>query len=389
MENNSSSPKKAKILLLLTGSLLIIGTALFIYWYLWGRFTEFTDDAYVSGNLVYVTPQVTGIVTDIYIDDTDYVVEGTPLVDLDRTDFLIALEKSKAELADKVRSVAQLFTTAQELEAKIEIKKAAFIQSAQDFERRLKLVDRGSVSKEDFDHAEKTLSASYYALVAAEEAFFTLFAQIENTTVSTHPWVELAKQKVKDAWIHLKRCTLYAPVTGLVAKKTVQVGERIDAASPVLAVVPLDQIWVDANFKEVQIGKMQIGQKADITADIYGNGVKYQGTIIGIAGGTGSVFSLLPPQNATGNWIKIVQRLPIRIALNPLEIAEHPLRLGLSAEVRVDIHNIGGSVIPSLRENKTLYHTDVFASEEAGVEEIIAQIIRENTPSFFEQAEIQ
>jgi membrane fusion protein, multidrug efflux system len=374
---------RGKIIGLLTLFFFLIALVLFFYWLIWNRFEEYTDDAYVSGNLVYVTPQVSGIVTAVYAQDSDYVLKDKILIQLDRTDFLIALEKNKAELAENVRTVASLFTTANELEALIEVKKAEFVKNAQDFERRVKLVDSGGVSKEDYDHAASFLSAAYYSLIATEQQYFSIVAQIDNTSLDNHPLIQKAKEKVKDAWIQLKRCTLYAPVNGVVAKRVAQVGERVNPAEPLLAVIPLDQIWVDANFKEVQIGKMQIGQPAKLYADVYGDRIEYHGKIVGIPGGTGSVFSVLPPQNATGNWIKIVQRLPVRIDLDPEEIQKFPLRLGLSMEVTVDIHDIQGPVVAAPRPDKPLFVTEIFQNEEEGVSELIEQIIMQNIPSFF------
>ena len=371
--------KRNKVLLWVSISLFLIGSAYFIYWFTYGRFHEFTDDAYVSGNTVMITTQVPGIVTTIYVQDTDYVIKNTPLVQLDRTDHEIALEKSKKELAETVRDVAKLFADASEMRAEIEEKKAIFIKKALDYERRTSLVSSGSVSKEDFDHALSDMGSSYFSLIATEKTYFGLMAQIDNTTIDTHPRVDRVKQEVKKAWIDLGRCTLYAPVSGIVAQRSVQVGKWVETTEPLLAVVPLDQMWIDANFKESQLSRMRVGQPVTVYADMYGSDVEYKGILTGVGGGTGSVFSVLPPQNATGNWIKIVQRVPVRIDIPAKMLQEHPLRLGLSMEVTVDTTSTEGSMTPATRtKDLPRFATDVYASEEKGVEALIQTILLEN-----------
>ena len=371
--------KRNKVLFYVTLALLLIGSAYFIYWFTYGRFHEFTDDAYVSGNTVMITTQVPGIVTTIYVQDTDYIVKDTPLVQLDRTDHEIALEKSKKELAETVRIVAKLFADASELSAQIDEKKAIFIKKALDYERRTSLVASGSVSKEDFDHASSDMASSYFSLIATEKNYFGLMAQIDNTTIDTHPRVDRVKQEVRKAWIDLGRCTLYAPVSGIVAQRSVQVGKWVEPTEPLLAVVPLDQMWIDANFKESQLSRMRVGQPVSLYADMYGSDVEYKGTLTGVGGGTGSVFSVLPPQNATGNCIKIVQRVPVRIDIPTNTLQKYPLRLGLSMEVTVDTTNTAGSMTPATRsKDLPRFATDVFTSEEKGVDTLIEKILLEN-----------
>lgn len=384
-------PKRKVILISMTLGLIIIALALFFYWWIWGRFDEYTDDAYVSGNLVYVTPQISGIVTNIYADDTWYVEEGQVLIELDKTDYIIALDKSKANLAQTIRQIAGLFAEANQKKAQIQVAKAIFIKDAEDFERRSTLVTAGSISKEDFSHASAALMNSYFSLIAAEQDYFSLKTQIEHTTVKTHPLVEKAIQEVKKNWIDLNRCTIKAPTKGLMAQRRAQIGERIEPAESILAIVPLEEIWVEANFKEDQIGSMQIGQKAKIKTDIYGKKVIYEGEVIGMGAGTGSVFSLLPPQNATGNWIKIVQRVPIRISLDPEQILNHPLRLGLSTEVHVNIHSLKNPVNSKEPLSSPLYTTKIFANEEKGSEALIDTIFTENiftNPSEFYEEDL-
>lgn len=377
--NKPSIKKRNKVLLLLSVGLFLIGAAYFIYWLTYGRFHEYTDDAYVNGNTVMITAQVPGIVTTIYVQDTDYVTKDTPLVQLDTTDHQIALEKTKQELAETVRETAQLFAKARQKEAEIEELKAVFIKKALDYERRTRLVSSGSVSQEDFEHATSDMASAYFALIATEEAYFGLMAQIDNTAIETHPLVDSAKQAVREAWVNLRRCTLYAPVSGLIAQRTVQVGKWVEPTQALLSVVPLDQMWIDANFKEVQLSRMRVGQPVRLRADMYGGSVAFQGTLAGVGGGTGSVFSVLPPQNATGNWIKIVQRIPVRIELPPKMLQEHPLRLGLSMEVSVDTTDTDGSMSPAPRPLEIpRFSTDIFHREEEGVDQVIEDIILAN-----------
>jgi membrane fusion protein, multidrug efflux system len=378
---------RKKTLILVTIGLLVVGGFLFLYWLLWARFEEYTDDAYVSGNLLYVTPQVSAAITKVYVDDTQFVEKDHLLLELDPTDFLLLLEENKQNLAQTVRDVSQLFMQTKQKKAFCLAAKAEFLKAVEDFERRNALVVSGSVSQEDFTHAERALQNTYFTFISAEQEYFSFLAQTENTTIAEHPRVLFAKEKCKNALIALKRCKIYAPSSGIVAMRTGQVGQKAKVPEPLLAIIPLDQMWIDANFREDQIGHMQIGQKAKVTTDTYGRSCVFRGVVAGIGGGTGSVFSILPPQNATGNWIKIVQRVPVRIQIIPQECIEHPLRLGLSAEIRVDVHSIDGSSIPSPAAPSALYETDIFDGEEEGAEEMIEKIILENLPSFSLQQE--
>ncbi len=375
-------PKRNLILISMTLFLLLAAIVFFLYWWVWGRFDEYTDDAYVAGNSVYITPQISGIITNIYADDTWYVQKGQILIELDQTDYKIALDKSSALLGQTIREVAQLFAKTNQKKAQIRVAKAEFLKDSEDFERRSALITSGSVSKEDFSHAIAALTNSYFSLISAEQEYFSLKVQIDHTTVQTHPLVEQAIQGVKERFIELTRCTIKAPTAGLIAQRRAQVGERVTPSEFVLSVVPLEEIWVEANFKEDQIGSMQIGQKATIRTDIYGRLVLYEGEVIGMGAGTGSIFSLLPPQNATGNWIKIVQRVPIRISLNPSQILDFPLRLGLSTEVHVDIHALKSPLLSKEPTLLPVYTTTIFANEEEGVQALIDTIFTNNLPSF-------
>ncbi len=377
--------KRNRAILITALIFAVLGGAWLAYWLVWGRYSQYTDDAYVDGNNVVLTPQVPGIVESFSVMNADLVPEGRVLVELDKTDASIALDKAVAELGASVRDVMEMFERAKQFAAMIEVKKAEFVKSAQDYEHRKNLIEEGGVSLEDLEHAIAALGSSFADLAATEHAFIGAVAKVENTSLQTHPIVEEAKNRVRDAFVFLQRCTIKAPVSGIVAQRTVQVGERVQAGKPLMAIVPLDQMWVNANFKEVQLSKMRVGQPVKVTSDMYGRGVVYMGTVAGIGGGTGSVFSVLPPQNATGNWIKIVQRVPVRIVLDQEQIKEHPLRLGLSLEVTVDIHDTEKPLLPSVRADQPLFSTDVFADQETGAEALILEVIEENlSPTFVE-----
>jgi membrane fusion protein (multidrug efflux system) len=300
------------------------------------------------------------------------------LIELDKIDRKMAFEATKNTLAETVRNVTQLFENVSSLKAQLEASKAAFAKTAEDYKHRKALVDVGGVSKEDFQHSEAFFIEAFANMLSVQHNLRGAQALVENTTVETHPLVERAIDDLKEAFVNLSRCTIRSPVSGIVAMKKAQVGESISPDTPLMMIVPLDQIWVDANFKEVQLKKVRLGQPVHVKSDIYGGDVKYQGKVIGIAAATGSVMSVLPPQNATGNWIKIVQRLPVRVALDPEQLKEFPLRLGLSMVVTVDIHDTSGKMIPEPPPPGPQYCTDIFDQQEAGVEEIIHTILKEN-----------
>ncbi len=370
--------KRRKAIAIAVAIFLILGLAFFLYWLIWWRFEETTDDAYVNGNQVMVMPQVQGIVTSILTDDTQFVCEGQMLISLDPHDFIVAFERAKGHLGQTVRDVSQLFATVGQLAAELEVRKADLLRASLDYEHRKNLVDSGSVSREDFEHSETSLYAAYASLQAAEENLLGAEVEVKGTTILTHPRVQMAKAQLKEAFLSLHRCTIYAPATGIATQRSVQVGQSVTPGTPLLSIVPIDQMWIDANYREVQLKNLRIGQKVKINVDMYGRDIPFHGCIVGLNPGTGSVFSVLPPQNATGNWIKIVQRLPVRISLDPDEIKKYPLFLGLSVETRTDTHERSGARLPTLSVQKPFYSTCVFASELEGVDDVIEDIIEEN-----------
>jgi membrane fusion protein (multidrug efflux system) len=379
VQSQNNNGKRKRLMTLLVGVILLAAVAYGVYYFLVARFHEDTDDAYVNGNVVQITPQVTGTVIAVNADDTQTVKVGDPLVVLDGADARVALQQAEANLAQTVRQVRGLFVNNDQYQAQIAQRQADLSRAQDDLRRRMTIAQTGAVSQEEISHARDTVKAAQAALDAAQQQLASSRALTSNTTVATHPNVLAAAAKVRDAYLNNARNTLPAPVTGYVAKRSVQVGQRVAPGNPLMAIVPLESVWVDANFKEVQLKHMRIGQPVELTADVYGSSVVYHGKVVGFSAGTGSAFSLLPAQNATGNWIKVVQRLPVRIELDPKELHDHPLRIGLSMQADVDIKNENGSQLGNAQN--TVYQTNVFDKYGAEADAEIARIIAENAGS--------
>ncbi|EIL94507.1 efflux RND transporter periplasmic adaptor subunit [Rhodanobacter spathiphylli] len=357
-------------------AIAVIGAAL--WWMLAGQYREATEDAYVSGNVVAVTAQVSGVVTAIGADNTDYVKAGGNLVKLDDTDARLALSRAEAQLARSVRMVRAQYANVGQTRANVELRKVELSRAKADLTRRRELLASGAISGEEVKHAENAVHAATAALDVATQQVAGSSALIGRTTVASNPDVLAAASQVRDAWIAVYRTNVPAPVTGLVTKRNVQLGQKINPGVSLMSVVPLDHLWVDANFKESQLRHIRIGQKVDLVADVYGDDVVYHGTVIGQDAGTGSAFSLLPAQNATGNWIKVVQRVPIRIALDPQQVAQHPLQLGLSMKVTVATRQREGSRLVTAGAPEHGYRTDVFARQLASADAVVDKIIAAN-----------
>ncbi len=370
--------RKRKVLLALLGVAVVVSAAAYgTYYMTYTRYHESTDDAYVSGNLVQLTPQVAGTVVAVNADDTQIVKAGEPVVTLDNADAKVTLGSAEAMLGQTVRQVSRLYVDNDFYAATVAQKQSDLARAEDDLRRRQAVADTGAVSAEDIAHARDTVTAAKAALDAARQQAQANRALTDHTTIEQHPNVQAAASKVRDAYLAYARDTLPAPVTGYVAKRSVQVGQRVSPGTPLMAIVPLGGVWVDANYKESQLRNMRIGQPATLTADVYGRKVKYHGRVVGFSAGTGSAFASLPAQNATGNWIKVVQRLPARIQLDPKELKAHPLRIGLSMDVDVDTRDNTGPQLGAAMN--TSYRTDVFAKygakADAEIEKIIAQNI--------------
>ena len=383
--------KRAKALKLVA-VLVLIGLAYGAYdWYL-QRHEEATDNAYVQGNVVQITPQAGGTVTAIYADDTDYVKAGQALVQLDPADAKVALDQAEANLAQTVRQVRTLYATNATLNAQLGVRQTDIVRAqtdlaraTDDLKRRQSLVGNGAVSQEELKHAQSQVAAAQSALTAAEAGVSAAREQLrsnqsltEGTQVESHPSVLVAAAKVREAYLALHRATLPAPVEGFVAKRSVQLGQRVAAGTPLMSIIALGHLWVDANFKEVQLRHIRIGQPVTLTADLYGKKVEYKGTVAGLGAGTGAAFALLPAQNATGNWIKVVQRVPVRIALDPQQLRQSPLRVGLSMEATVDITNQSGKALADTAHPPSSVQTDVYASIDLDADLEVRKIILAN-----------
>ncbi len=384
------APRRRKPLLTILALLVMAGAIGAGTWY-WriARFYESTDDAYVNTHIVSVTPQIVGTVKAVTVQDTDIVEVGQLLVELDGNDAKIALEAAEAELAQTVRRVHNVYATNNTLEAEIAVHRATRARHAaevskarDDVETRDGLIASGAVGKEELKHAQTNLQVANAALDATDAAIATALERLSanktltaGVSVPEHPEVRRAAARVQEAHLAWQRTRIVAPIAGDIARRQVQVGQRVQPGAPLLSVVPLTAVWVDANFKEGQLRKMRIGQPAKVMADLYGKKVVYDGRVAGFGAGTGGAFALLPAQNASGNWIKIVQRVPVRIELEPAQLAVHPLRVGLSMVVEVELRDVQGDApldpVPATHVSATEIFDEQLSAAQARIDEII------------------
>lgn len=383
VEQNPQQPKDKKktrkrALIILAVVFVIIGVAYLTYWFLVLRHYQETDDAYVAGNQAQVMAQVSGSVNKVWFDDTDFVKKGDVLVTLDRTDAEQAFEKAQTALATSVRQTHQLIINGKQYQATIDLQKTALDQAQADLRRREPLGAANLIGKEDLQHARDAVATARAQLDVAVQQYNANQAAVLNTSLENQPAVKQSAAELRDAWLALQRTNVVSPIDGYVSRRSVQVGSQISTTTPLLAIVPASNLWVDANFKETQLAGVRIGQPATVVADIYGDDVIYHGKVVGLDMGTGSAFSLLPAQNATGNWIKVVQRLPVRIELDPAEVAKHPLRIGLSTLVKIDTANADGAVLATSVRSKPAYESSALALDLAPANALIADIIRAN-----------
>ncbi|HEX2011226.1 MAG TPA: efflux RND transporter periplasmic adaptor subunit [Roseateles sp.] len=389
-ETGKNPRKKA---LTVAGVVIVLGLGAYgVYQALVASKYESTDNAYVQANVVQITPQVGGTVRAIHADDTDFVKAGQPLISLDPADAKVAYEQAQAQLAQTVREVRGLFVGQSTLKAQIVQREAEvarlqaeLVRLQDDVKRRQPLLASGAIGKEELEHAQaqvkvaqSALAAAQAAQLAAREQLATSLVQTDGTTLEAHPQVLRAGARLRETWLALQRSELPAPVDGWVARRSVQLGQRVAPGTPLMAVVGLKQAWVDANFKEGQLAKLRIGQDATLVADVYGSKIEYRGKVAGLSAGTGAAFALLPAQNATGNWIKVVQRVPVRIELDAKEIAAHPLRVGLSMEVKVDVQNQDGPSLAAAANTRPLAQTAVFDRIDQRADQEVQRIIRAN-----------
>ena len=386
------NPARRQALTGVAAAVVVGGIAYGAYWALVLNHFESTDNAYVQGNVVQLTPQVSGTVVAINADDTDHVKAGQLLVKLDPADAQVALDQAEAQLAQTVREVRTTYANNSTLKAQIALREADLaraqsevVRAQDDVSRRAPLVVTGAVGKEEFNHSTSQLSTAKSSAVAAQSAVLAAREQLlsnktltDGIAVDQHPNVLRASARVREAYLALHRADLLAPVDGFVAKRSVQLGQRVQAGAPLMSVIPLNQLWIDANFKESQLKNLRIGQPVELQADVYGKKVEYRGTIEGLGAGTGAAFALLPAQNATGNWIKVVQRVPVRIKLDAKELAEHPLRVGLSMDAKVDISNTGGRMLADGSRASVVNQTKVFDEVNSAADSEVRRIIAAN-----------
>jgi len=357
---------------------VVAGLGFAIYYFLDGRNHTSTDDAYVNGDLVSLTPQVGGTVIAINTDESQYVQQGQLLVQLDPRDNEVALAQAEASLAQSVRDAAQLFAEGNRDAATVTAQRTQLRQASQDLARDRLLVAAHGVSDEDIQHDENALRNARAGVKQAQAALAATRAETVDTTPETHPRVRQAEANLRSAWLAAARVRVVAPVSGYVVRRVVQLGQQVTPATEMLAIVPAESMWIDANFKESQLAGLRIGQPVQVTADMYGSHVKYHGKVQGLTPGTGSALAVLPAENASGNWIKIVQRLPVRIGLDPQELAQHPLFVGLSTNIDVYVHDQGGLVVSKQPAWHAVLNTDVYAGQDAGADTEIARIVNQN-----------
>ncbi|MEP7207469.1 MAG: efflux RND transporter periplasmic adaptor subunit [Casimicrobiaceae bacterium] len=385
-------PARRKALAAVTALVVIAGIAYGVYWALVLNHYEATDNAYVQGNVVQLTPQVGGTVIAINAEDTDHVRAGQPLVRLDPADARVALDQAEAQLAQATREVRTLYANNSTLASQIALREADLARARteearaqDDVARRAPLVATGAVGQEEFNHATAALAAAKSSVAAAQSAVGAAREQLgsnqtltDGTTVEQHPNVLRAAARVREAYLALTRTDILAPVDGYVAKRSVQLGQRVQAGVPLMAVIGLSEVWVEANFKESQLKNLRIGQPVTLQADVYGSKIDFHGTVDGLGAGTGGAFALLPAQNATGNWIKIVQRVPVRIRLDARELGEHPLRIGLSMEAKVDVSKTDGAMLAAAQRPSSIARTQVFDHDTRAADAEVRRIIVAN-----------
>jgi membrane fusion protein (multidrug efflux system) len=372
--------KRRRALLIVAGVFILAGLLWFLLWFFVLSTRVKTDNAYVGGNQVAISAQVPGTVVAILADDTQHVDAGQVLVKLDSTDADTRLEQARSALAQAVRGVRQQTSSASSADAQVVAAKLDLKKAEADLQRRLPLIAAHAESPEIVQHLRDGVEQAHAAVNAAEAQSAAAHAAIEGTDVAQNPVVMQARANFRAAWVAAQRNTIYAPVSGYVAERSVQLGNSVQPGQQLMTVVPLHDLWIDANFKESQLRHIRIGQPAKVVSDLYGSDAEYHGKVIGLGAGTGSVFSLLPAQNATGNWIKVVQRVPVRIALDNRELDKHPLRIGLSTDVTVDIHNDQGSVLANTSTQQPVAQTDVYDQMASKADAEADRIIRANLP---------
>ena len=370
--------KRKAVLIAITAAFVVAGAAWAVYYQLVLAKEEVTDNAYVGGNMVTLSAQVTGNVDAIRADETQMVTAGAPLITLNAIDANLALSQAEARLANVVRQERERYANVAQYDAVIEQRRLALATARGNLARRAPLAADHTISGEDLAHAKQAVDDAKAALTVAQRQAESAKAGVAGVQLASHPAVLSARGDVLQAWLAVRRNAVVAPVSGYVAKRSVQLGSHVTPGTPLMSIVPLDQLWVDANFKESELRNIRVGQAATIETDLYGSKVVYHGKVLGMSAGTGSAFSLLPAQNATGNWIKVVQRVPVRITLDPKELAAHPLRIGLSTTVTVDTSHGEGATLDQPMVASTVYTTRALSQPVDEAEKMADAIIAQN-----------
>jgi membrane fusion protein, multidrug efflux system len=362
--------KRRNVLMLIAVIFIVLGILWGAYWVLVLAKREQTDDAYVNGNRVVISAQISGTVIAVLADDTQLVKAGQVLVRLDPVDAETNLSRTAGALAQTVRQVRQEKATAEQYDSVIETRKLELVRAEADLAKREPLLADRAIAPEEVRHARESVALARAALNQAVRQATSSHALVDGTQVADNPAVLQAKAAYRDAWIAAERNAVVAPVTGYVAERSVQLGQHIQAGQALMTVIPLNSLWVDANFKEVQLRHLRIGQAAQVRSDLYGGSYIFHGHVEGMSAGTGAAFSLLPAQNASGNWIKVVQRVPVRIQIDDADLVKSPLRVGLSATVTVDTTTRNGPVLAMRPAEAPVGDTQVYAQDldKAGAE---------------------
>jgi membrane fusion protein (multidrug efflux system) len=378
-EHQPNQARKRKLALIgITLLFILAGIVYAIYYFLVLSKYEDTDNAYVGGNLVVLSSQVTGNVSEIRADETQLVDAGAEVVKLDPVDANVALAQAEAKLGEVVRQQRERYVSVAQYDATVLLRKVALKKAEDDLARRKPLAADNTVSGEDVAHARQAVEDADAALEVAIKQADAARSAVAGVDLMHHPAILAAKADFMQAWLAERRNAILAPVGGYVAKRSVQVGSHVTPGTPLMSIVPLNQLWVDANFKESQLKNIRVGQATTLEADVYGGKVEYHGKVLGLSAGTGSAFSLLPAQNASGNWVKVVQRVPVRIALDPKELAQHPLRIGLSMNVTVNTSDISGTVLGMPMPATPIYSTRALQQPMQEAEAVADDIIRKN-----------
>ncbi len=374
---DGGKPRARRIGLWLLAAVVVVGVAVWaVFHFLLATPQEETDDAYVAGDVVAITARDPGTVLAIHADNTQTVRAGEPLIALDPATSDVALASAAADLAKAVRATRSSFTAVGANDAEVAQAEARLAEARGDLARRQGAASAGAISGEELSHAQDQVRVATANLALARSHRVQARNTVEGTTVETNPAVQAAIAAYRRAAITMSHMRITAPVAGVVAQRTVQIGQQVAAGTPLMAVVPIDRLWVDANFRETQLRDLRIGQPATVTADMYGDDIVYHGRVVGLGAGSGNAFALLPPQNASGNWIKITQRVPVRIMLDRRELAANPLRVGLSVAVTVLTGDQSGARIG--QPASAAYPALPDAARDPAVEAAIRRIIAAN-----------